>query len=257
VSLPERCVPLPHITHEGEAYRLTLEVLPDPRRDVVLISFHLSGERARLYTLLAPHLGNGGEHNNARAAADLTAWREASALCLVSDGGFSRSSAGFVGFSDGWQDFSRNGSMTWQYEEALDGNVALTAELQGNEGTLALGFAETIVGARTKARASLSEGYQAIRRRFLEQWQDWGNTLAIPDVPDDVWREAYLSATVLKVQQDRAYPGSIVASLSVPWGNSSDSLAGIISFGRGIVSRPASRSCRSDRSTMRARCCPT
>jgi len=26
----------------------------------------------KLYALLAPHLGNSGEHNNARAAADLT-----------------------------------------------------------------------------------------------------------------------------------------------------------------------------------------
>jgi glucoamylase len=53
-----------------------------------------------------------------------------------------------------------------------------------------------------------------------------GKTLDIPDSPADIRREAYLSAVVLKVHQDRAYPGSIVASLSVPWGNSTDSIGG-------------------------------
>jgi glucoamylase len=41
-----------------------------------------------------------------------------------------------------------------------------------------------------------------------------------------VEREAHISAAVLKVHGDRTFPGSIVASLSVPWGNSSDSLGG-------------------------------
>src|SRR5262249_36382293 len=73
---------------------------------------------------------------------------------------------------------------------------------------------------------SLSEGCHSIRQRFIEGWQQWGKTLDIPDSPADIRREAYLSAVVLKVHQDRAYPGSIVASLSVPWGNSTDSIGG-------------------------------
>jgi glucoamylase len=229
VSVPELAglrVPLPQVTHEGGAYRLLLEVLPDPNRDVVLISYRLIGENAKLYCLLAPHLANGGEHNNARAGHELTAWKEPCALCLVSDSGFSRSSAGYVGSSDGWQDFFRNGRMTWEFAEALDGNVALLGELSANEGTLAVGFSENIVGARTKARSSLSEGYDPIRRGFITGWEEWAKSLVIPDAPSDIRREAFLSAVVLKVHQDRAFPGSIVASLSVPWGNTSDSSGG-------------------------------
>ena len=116
--------------------------------------------------------------------------------------------------------------MTWEYGEAIDGNVALLGELPATQGTLAIGFSDTIVGARTKARSSLSEGRHSIRQRFIEGWQQWGQTLDIPDAPADIRREAYLSAVVLKVHQDRAYPGSIVASLSVPWGNSTDSIGG-------------------------------
>jgi glucoamylase len=123
--MPDDWVPLPRVAHEGDGYRLLIEVLPDPRRDVVLILYRLTGDNMNLYALLAPHLSNGGEHNNARAADDLTAWKDDTALCLLSDCGFSRSSAGYVGASDGWQDFSRNGGMTWEYGEAIDGNVAL------------------------------------------------------------------------------------------------------------------------------------
>ena len=222
ISMPEDCVPLPHVTHQGDRYRLVIEVVPDPSRDVALISYRLTGDDVKLYALLAPHLGNSGEHNNARAAADLTAWKEAAALCLLSDCGFSRSSAGYVGASDGWQDFSRNGRMTWEYGEAIDGNVALLGELQATQSTLALALSNTIEGARTNARSSLSEGYHSICLRFIAGWQQWGKSLGIPDAPPDVRREAYLSAVVLKVHQDRTYPGSIVASLSMPWGNSSD-----------------------------------
>jgi glucoamylase len=226
VSMPDDWVPLPQVAHEGDGYRLLIEVLPDPSRDVVLILYRLTGDNMNLYALLAPHLSNGGEHNNARAAEDLTAWKDETALCLLSDSGFSRSSAGYVGASDGWQDFSRNGRMTWEYGEAIDGNVALLGELPATQGTLAIGFSDTIVGARTKARSSLSEGCDSIRQRFIAGWRQWGKTLDIPDSPADIQREANLSAVVLKVHQDRAYPGSIVASLSVPWGNSTDSIGG-------------------------------
>jgi glucoamylase len=226
ISLSEDCVPLPQVTHQGDRYRLVIEVVPDPSRDVVLISYRLTGGDMKLYALLAPHLGNSGEHNNARATADLSAWKEATALCLLSECGFSRSSAGYVGTSDGWQDFSTNGRMTWEYGEAIDGNVALLGELQATQGTLALALSDTIEGARTKAWSSLSEGYHSIRLRFIAGWQQWGKSLAIPDAPPDVRREAYLSAVVLKVHQDRTFPGSIVASLSMPWGNSSDTIGG-------------------------------
>jgi glucoamylase len=74
VSMPDDWVPLPQVAHEGDGYRLLIEALPDPSRDVVLILYRLTGDNMNLYALLTPHLSNGGEHNNARAAEDLTAW---------------------------------------------------------------------------------------------------------------------------------------------------------------------------------------
>src|SRR5918912_3094930 len=51
-----------------------------------------------------------------------------------------RAGAGYVGASDGWQDFARNGAMTWTYGQAGPGNVALTGELP-RQAVLALSFA--------------------------------------------------------------------------------------------------------------------
>src|SRR5262249_61265211 len=100
-----------------------------PRKGVVLLLYRLPGQDVTLSALRARHRSNSGEHNNAPAAGDLTAWKDPAALCLFSDCGFSRSSAGYVGASDGWQDFSTNGRMTWEYGEAIDGNGALLGEL--------------------------------------------------------------------------------------------------------------------------------
>lgn len=226
VALPAPHVPLPQVTHEGEGYRLELEVLPDPERDVLLIRYRLQGEGMRLYLLLAPHLNGTGRHNNARAGAALSAFSGDAALCLAADGGFSRSSAGFVGQSDGWQDFERNGAMTWTYPAADDGNVALLGELAQAQGAVALALAFGVEGAETLAHSSLNTGFAAPRARFIADWEAWARSLRIPDGPKPLRDEAFLSAAVLRAHEDRSYPGALVASLSIPWGNSTDNIAG-------------------------------
>jgi glucoamylase len=230
LTTPQPYVLLPTVTHEGERYRLTLEVLPDPLRDVLLIRYQLEGEGLKLYPLLAPHLGPKSAENTAWTVPDpfggLFAQGGSSCLCLIADAGFVRSSAGFVGVSDGWSDFAQHGQMTWRYTRAAAGNVALLGELGGNRGVLALGFASTPEGSRTLARSSLAEGFGAIRARFVGGWEAWGAGLELSAPTPALAREAQLSAAVLKAHEDRTYPGAVVASLSVPWGNARDDLGG-------------------------------
>ncbi len=226
VSLPKPYLALPNIVHDGDGYRLELEISPDPQRDVLLVAFRLTGREARLYALLAPHLNGSGLHNNARAADGLAAWKQDNALYLAADCGFSRVSAGYVGHSDGWQDFSRHGSMRWSYSEALDGNVALMGEVVAQNGVIALGFADSLEGARTLALSSLGEGFDSVRGACMSGWEAWAGDLVIPEAPEAVRREAQLSAAVLKIHEGRTYPGAIIASLSIPWGNISDSPGG-------------------------------
>lgn len=226
VDLPEPYIFAPTITHEGPGYSLTLQITPDPVRDVVLLRYRLTGEGARLYALLAPHLGNSGHGNSAEANENLFAWHGTDALCLACDPPFGRTSAGFVGTSDGWRDFANNGRMLWSYTHAENGNVALTAELAKNEGVMALGFANTLEGARTLVYSSLNEGFAKITEDFAREWRQWRRELKLPQVPPDLEDEALLSAAVLRVHEDTTFPGATVASLSIPWGNASDNSGG-------------------------------
>ena len=226
MTTPRAHVPLPRFVHESEDFRLEFECLPHPLRDSLLINYRLEGDDLKLYVLVAPHLGGEQADNHAEAGEDLSACRGPLALCLRADSGFSRSSAGFVGTSDGWQDFEQHDEMRWTYRRASGGNVALTGELDATTGILALAFAETLDGAWTLARSSLADDYDTPRRMFMNQWDDWSRSLVIPHSSPELGREAELSAAVLKIHEDRTYNGALVASLSVPWGQSRDDLGG-------------------------------
>lgn len=227
LTTPQPDIPLAQVVHQGEGYTLTLEYLSDPDRDVVLVCYRLEGEGFRLYPLLAPHLRGSGHNNTVWVGEDaLYARKEWTALALVSQVPFVRSSAGYVGASDGWQDFHRHGAMTWTFSHAEGGNVALMGELPCGEGVIALGFAETPQGARTLAAASLAEGFTSIRERFISLWQSWIKNLRIPASEPLLEREGRVSAMVLKVHEDRTFPGAVVASLSTPWGFAHDDPGG-------------------------------
>ncbi len=227
LSTPDPAVPLPTVVHEHPRYRLELEFVVDPLRDAVLIRYRLHGENLRLYVLLAPHLDSSGHDNQAWVEADaLHAARGPAALALMVDGGFARASAGYVGHSDGWQDFHRHDAMTWQYLRAGAGNVALTGELTRNDGTLVLGLAGTPEGAKTLAHSALASGFALARERYVAGWEDWAKGLHVPSRRKPLAEAARRAAMVLKVHNDVTYPGAVVASLSTPWGASRDDPGG-------------------------------
>ena len=88
-----------------------------------------------------------------------------------------RASAGYVGSSDGWQDFSRHGSMQWQYTSAGPGNVALTGELP-RRATLALGFASSMESAATLAVSALLRPFDEPWQEQIDDWTAWHNRCA-------------------------------------------------------------------------------
>jgi glucoamylase len=158
-------VPAVEIVHEHARYTLRLRITPDPRRDVLLIECRLDGDgELSLYVLAAPHLGATGYDNMAtieRYRSRRLLWAEQGpfgmAIAAV-DGhqadAVRRASAGYVGSSDGWQDFNHNGRMMWQYRTAGPGNVALIGELP-RRSVLALGFGSSAESAATLAISSL------------------------------------------------------------------------------------------------------
>jgi len=226
LATPGPYLPLITVTHTGEQYSLTLEILPDPHRDVLLIRYALTGAY-RLVAIVAPHLGSTGRDNDAwRDGKNLYARRGEAALCFMAGTPFARASCGYVGHSDGWQDLAHHGRLSFDFAAADSGTVALTGEAAGPQGVFALGFADTPSGAHTLVRSALAEGFDELRTAFLDGWNTWGARLRLPRPTPRLGDAGLLSATILKIHEDRNYPGAVVASLSVPWGNTTDTLGG-------------------------------
>ncbi len=212
-------------------YRIEKEVCSDPRRPVCLqqIRFRpLQGQMSdyHVYVLLAPHLANYGFGNTGfigdyKGTPMLFAERDRHALALASSTGWRKRSAGFVGSSDPWQDLAHNFQLTWEYLRAENGNVALGGEVDleacGGEFVLSLGFGQIASEAGGHALASLQEGYDTARKEYIEGWQDWLRSVDPPDTAGnhDLFR---ISACVLRTHEAKAFPGGIIASLSIPWG---------------------------------------
>ncbi len=226
LSTPGPFLPDLTITHFGDDYELTLEILPDTRRDALLVRYELKGSY-QLVAVLAPHLGSTGRDNRAWVEDGVGyAQRAEMALCFAANAPLNHLSCGYVGASDGWQDLHRHGRLTYDFSSAAQGTVALSGEAQGECGVLALAFSESARGAYTLVRTALAEGFETLRAEFQRNWQYWGSQLKIPRPDERLGNAGLLSAVVLKMHEDRTYPGAVVASLSVPWGNTTDTLGG-------------------------------
>jgi glucoamylase len=236
VTLPAPGVPAVTIVHRHERFTFTLEVCPSQRRDVLLLRHRLEGdETLRPYALLATRLGGELEYDEAWVAKHngrVVLWAEQGpfglALSAVDEHGadaWRRCSVGGLEVSDGWQDFNRNGRMTWEYDTAGPAAVVLMGELPARA-TLALGLATSKESAATLAVSALMGGFAAVWDAQFDAWTEWLAKIRRPAIRDDIDRALALSATVLKVHQDRTYSGATVASLSVPWGESSQSRGG-------------------------------
>ncbi len=232
LDLPAPGIPLATVLHRHPRFSLRLRICPDPNRDVLRLEVDLQGDPAlRPYLLLAPHLGGTGWNNRAAAASHrgrrmLAAEQGPFALALLGvDAAFhdvlGPASAGYVGESDGWQDFARHGRMTWTWREAGPGNVALMAALPRRT-NLALGLATSAQAAATLALSSLAEPFDQAWEQQRAAWAEWHaareSRCASLDLPETLAAQLRRSAQVLKTHYDKTFTGAMVASLSVPWG---------------------------------------
>ena len=241
LRLLEPGVPAVEVVHRHARFTLTLKVAVDPDRDVLLIQAKLEGDDAlELHVLLAPHLGASGYGNLARVVdigprRFLAAEQGPFALALAAadetqSDVLGDASAGYVGFSDGWQDFDQNGAFTWRYPQAGPGNVALTAALP-RACVLALGFGSGVQPAATLAAAALAQPFDAAMTAHIQAWTRWHlgrheRSLLSPDCSDTLGDQFQLSSMVLRTHRDKLYRGATIASLSIPWGNNRDDRGG-------------------------------
>jgi glucoamylase len=241
VTPVEPGIPAFHLvnTHRDGRYRIEKEVFADPYRHVILQKIRFSDLRSaaptgasfpaqnRLYALLSPHLGNVGSNNTgwvgdykgvpmlfAESASGM-------ALAFACSVPWKKMSVGFAGYSDGWQDLSRNFQLTDIYQRAENGNVALTGEIDlaagGGECVLALGFGNIWADAAEQVRAFLLNDYAASLHDYVAQWKGWQKTLLPLDrkVECDLYRA---STAMLRAHESKDFSGGVIASLSIPWG---------------------------------------
>jgi glucoamylase len=219
-------------TEKGGRYRLIKEIIADPHESCILIDTRLEGDAAllaklHLYVLLAPHLQVGGWGNNGNAAAIaghkfLTAHKGAMWLAMGATAPFIQRSCGYVGTTDGWRDLAEHLKMSYQFASAEDGNIALTAEIDLRKGfhfTLALGFGQTLHRAVTGVFQSLGVPFSEQRERFLDQWhRACAHFHPLERLAGDGGALYHRSRELLLTHEDKSYPGAIIASLSIPWG---------------------------------------
>ncbi|HZQ20341.1 MAG TPA: glucan 1,4-alpha-glucosidase [Terriglobales bacterium] len=218
-------------TELGRKYRIEKEIFADPHRSVVLQKIRFTPLSAtlnfRVYALLAPHLGNFGNHNTGwtgdyKGVPMLFAeFPGGLALAFACSAPWKKTSVGFAGYSDGWQDLSRNFRLTQLYERAENGNVALTGEIDlaacNSEFVLAIGFGGIWAEAAAQARASLLDDYDHVFRDYVSQWKSWHKTLLPLDQNAD--HDLYRSSTaILRAHESKDFLGGVIASLSIPWG---------------------------------------
>jgi glucoamylase len=224
---------------EGK-YRIEKHIFTDPDRQALFMRVIFTANEAGItpYLLVNPHMKNTGSSDVAYVGSDYLNARQDldQYMSLRSSATFIRTSAGFVGVSEGYKDLAEDGRMDWQYGWADDGggNVAMIAELPAvnNESVtfdVAVGFGPSNASAISQADGALNAGYQTVLDAYNGSgnrvgWEDYLASLvhlpAMQAMTNDGGKLLNTSAMVLKALEDKTHAGALIASLSVPWGDS-------------------------------------
>jgi glucoamylase len=153
-------------TARSGKYVITKTYVTDPRRSTVLVDIEfrsLTGQRYRVYVLHDPALSmTGDDDTGSTQSGALVATDGTNSDAVLASSGFSKTSSGYQGQSDGWTDLASDHQMDWTYTAGQPGNVvqtgqtALTGLAGGQHLTLAIGFATSTSAAVSVACASLA-----------------------------------------------------------------------------------------------------
>ena len=215
-------------TARSGKYVITKTYVTDPRRSTVLVDIKfrsLTGQRYRVYVLHDPALTmTGDDDTGSTQSGALVATDGTNSDAVLASSGFSKTSSGYQGQSDGWTDLASDHQMDWTYTASQPGNVvqtgqtALTGLAGGQHLTLAIGFATSTSAAVSVARASLASRFAAVQQAYAAGWHRYIATLN--PVPRSAARSAteyHVSQMVLAASEDKTYRGGFVAAPGRPW----------------------------------------
>ena len=214
-------------------YQLIKEIITDPHQPCVLLEVKMEPApewvgRLQIYALLAPHVGGGGwgnsaQRHNVAGTNLLVAWKERTYLAMGANTGFLRTSCGYVGFSDGWQDLSQNRRLDWEFDRADEGNIAVIGQVdvtKTNRFVLGIAFGDGLHATVSSLLQSFSVPFGTHRQRFTQQWLRVRHS--VPDLAHYSGDEGCLfrtSRSLLLAHEDKTFAGALIASASIPWGD--------------------------------------
>jgi glucoamylase len=117
--------------------------------------------------------------------------------------------------------------MDWEFCAAENGNIALTGEIDlqhKNEFTIGIALGGSSQSTGAKLLQSLAEPFDSQRESYIRQWQ---RTVVNPkfdfaDQTSDGGHIYRLSRCLLLAHEDKSFQGALVASMSIPWGETKD-----------------------------------
>ncbi len=221
-------------TERNGRYRIIKQVLADPHRSVLVVRTKVETldqslrGKLRLYALLAPHLARrgGGNSGSCLEVGDNGLLHASGGDVHLSMGcsrGFARRSVGYVGASDGWQDLMTNFKMDWEFRAAANGNIALTGEVrldESGEFTVGIALGGSRQGTIAKLMQTLAEPFETHRADYVRQWRRT-KVDASHEFSSDTSDGGHLyrlSRCILLAHEDKSFEGALVASMSIPWG---------------------------------------
>ena len=208
----------------------------NPEFSTILIDVDFQSHTGRdyqLYVIYDPSMANSGLHDTAAAYGGqgaFIAYEGDQVAALISNTGFAEMSAGFLGTSDGWADLKKNFKLTQAYARAEDGNVVCVARIKrpANQAagrgtlhcTLALAFADEVDKALGEAEHCLETDFAETQAAYEKGWMDWLATLRHASPRYE--RQFNLAAMTLKAHEDKTHRGAMIASLTIPWGDTTN-----------------------------------
>lgn len=220
-------------------YELSMDVFTHPSEDALLVKMKYTplapdAKNYRIFGLLAPHMNNSGWRDsckfvNYQGQVLCVAWDNGIYCAVAADRAWPKFSCGFVGDNDGWKLLERNHDLTPMYGSATDGNLAITFELElpaaDPTALVVLAFGTTEAEALDRAHRLSACSATKVANQYMSDWKKHVKKLAAKLKAITKGQDArttnlaYVSAMVLKVCQDKQYPGAGIASPSVPWGD--------------------------------------
>jgi glucoamylase len=215
-------------TARSGRYRITKTYVTDPATSTLLIRVRFESFTKRelsLYALYDPSLSNNGmDDSGATQGADLIASDSAAASALSASPSFNRTSNGYLGTSDGWQDLKADHRMDWTYRSAPNGNVVQTGRLPltgrsgAQDATLTLGFGAAPSAAVSAARSSLARGFDATAAAYARGWHAYLGSIKPAPAPAVRFGPTYdVSTMTLAAHEDKTFRGAYIASPTMPW----------------------------------------